>query len=78
MSTIYYILAILIYAAIILGIGFYIAYIIYRHNDDVDRIIRACKSIIEDFTKIAECVEQNNRLFANVMEKRDKVIKIIR
>ena len=78
MSTIYYVLSIVIYAAIILGIGFYLAYIIYRHHDDMDRIIKARKSIIEDLTKLAEDIEENNRLLENIMIKRNKIIKIIR
>ncbi len=58
---------IIIYVTIIIGIGFYIAGIIYRHNDDIDRIIRARKSIIEDLTKIAEDIEENNRLLAKII-----------
>lgn len=70
MDTIYYILTIMIYVAIIIGIGFYIARIIYRQNDNVDRIIRARKSIIEDLTKIAEDIEENNRLLAKTIGRK--------
>jgi len=70
MDTIYYTLTIMIYAAIIIGIGLYIARIIYNHNNDVDRIIRARKSIIEDLTKIAEDIEENNRLLAKITRRK--------
>jgi hypothetical protein len=60
----------MIYVTIIMGIGFYIASIIYRHNDDVDRIIRARKSIIEDLAKIAENIEENNRLLAKIIGRK--------
>jgi len=60
----------MIYAAIIIGIGLYIASIIYRHNDDIDRIIIARKSIIEDLTKIAEDIEENNRLLARITRRK--------
>ena len=70
MDTIYYILAIIIYVTIIIGMGFYIASIIYRHNDDIDRIIIARKSIIEDLTKIAEDIEENNRLLARITRRK--------
>ncbi len=70
MSTIYYFLTILIYATIILSIGLYIAHIIFRHHDDVDRIIMARKSILEDLAKIAEDVEENNRILKKIIDYR--------
>jgi hypothetical protein len=53
----------MIYVTIIIGIGLYIARIIYRHNDDVDRIIRARKSIIED-------LKENNMLLAKIIGRK--------
>lgn len=69
-NTIYYKLMIVIYVTIIIGIGFYVARIIYNHNNDVERIIRARKSIIEDLTTIAETIEENNRLLAKIKWRR--------
>lgn len=74
-DTIYYILEIIIYAIIIICIGFYIGYIIDRSHNDAKRVIIARRSILEDLTIIAEHVEENNRLLAKIIEYRKEIIK---
>lgn len=62
MSTIYYTLAIILYAIIVISVGFYIAYIIDRHHDNLDRFQIARVSIIEDLTIITEQIDESNKL----------------
>lgn len=75
MDTLYLILEIMIYATIILCIGFYVAYIIVKGNEDVERVIIARKSILEDLARVAELVEQNNRTLARIIDRKKDDIK---
>jgi short subunit fatty acids transporter len=72
MDTIYYMLEIVIYAAMILFAGFYIAYMIDNHHDDMKRIIIARRSILKDLTIIAESVDENNRLLAKIIKNKKR------
>lgn len=65
----------MIYATIILCIGFYVAYIIVKGNEDVERVIIARKSILEDLARVAELVEQNNRTLARIIDRKKDDIK---
>lgn len=75
MGAIYFILEIIIYAVIILFVGFYVAYIIDRSHEDVNRIIIARRSILKDLTRVAELVEENNRILARIIEHKKEDIK---
>jgi amino acid transporter len=75
MDAMYYILGIVTYAIIIMCIGFYIGYIIDRSHEDVKRTVIAQRSIVEDLTRIAELVEEHNRLLAKIIEYREENIK---
>lgn len=70
MNQIYYTLSIVLYATIVICVGFYIAYIIDRHHDNLDRFQRARISIIKDLTIIAEQIEENNKLLAKYVRLR--------
>lgn len=69
---------ILIYAIVILFVGFYIAYIIDKNHENANRIIIARESILKDLTKIAEDVEENNRLLAKIIEYRKRRYEYVR
>ena len=75
MGAIYFILEIIIYAVIILFVGFYVAYIIDRSHEDVNRIIIARRSILKDLTRVTELVEENNRILARIIEHKKEDIK---
>lgn len=65
----------MIYVIIILCIGFYLASIIDSHHNNVERAVIASKSILEDLTRIAELVEENNRMLARVIEHKKEDMK---
>lgn len=69
---------IIIYVIVILFVGLYLAYVIDRSAGDVDRIIIARRSILKDLTKIAEDVEENNRLLAEIIEYRKRRCEYVR
>lgn len=76
MDTVYYtILKIVIYALVILCIGFYIGYVIYRSHQDADRVVIAYDSIAKDLTRIAELVEEHNMLLAKIIDHRKEIVK---
>jgi amino acid permease len=75
MDAMYYVLGIVIYAMIILCIGFYIGYVIYRSHEDAKKVTMAYGSIAEDLTRIAELVEEHNRLLARIIEYRKESMK---
>ena len=69
---------IIIYAIGILFVGFYIAYIIYRSHENANRIVIARESILKDLTKIADDIEENNRLLAKIIEYRKRRYEYVR
>lgn len=71
----YMILEIVIYATIIMCMGFYIGYIIYNHHDNMKKVVIAHDSIVKDLTRIAELVDEHNRLLAKIIEYRKEIIK---
>ena len=75
MNAMYYILGIVIYAMIILFIGFYIGYIVDRSHEDAKKVVIAQRSMVEDLTRIAELVEEHNRLLARMIEHREEITK---
>ena len=66
---------IIIYTIVILFTGFYVGSIIDRSHEDAKRSVIARKSILEDLTRIAEMIEENNRLLVRVIERRKEGIK---
>lgn len=65
----------MIYAIIVLGIGLYIGYIIYRSHEDSERVIIARRSILKDLTRIADEIEENNRLLAKIIGYRKAFVE---
>ena len=75
MDNIYLLLEIMIYVIVILCIGFCVAYIIVRGNKDIERVIIARNSILEDLARIEEMVEQNNRTLVRIIDRKKDDIK---